>query len=140
MFGVFEGRTDYSIQEQRKIIFDIVRYSSNPHQTLSNLEKFPLNVMDRVSYEMKGLNYEDNEKKIKDKSIQKIISIICHPNHIKQEFQGFLIAWDGSIEFQKNNGNNDLADISLDMKSALSFIAKLFPSLIELLMEDYPNK
>ena len=56
--------------------------------------------------------------------------------HIKQEFQGFNIAWEGAIQFQRDNGNTELANSAVSLKDSLGIIGRLFPSLLYLMSEN----
>ena len=99
-----------------------------------------MNVMDRVSHEMSlsPLGLDDNEEKQipSDEQLIEIIGHICNPEHIKQEFKGFNIAWEGAINFQRENGNIQLADSALGLEESLGVIGKLCPSLFQLSMEN----
>jgi len=139
LFGVLDCNSDESFDEQRRISFDIVKYSANPRKTLKNLNDFPMNVMERVSHEMSGVtqtipNADEQCAQISDSEIFEVIEHICNPEHIKQEFKGFNIAWAGAINFQRENGDPDLADSALDHQTALEIIGKLYPSLFQLMI------
>jgi len=139
LFGVLDGDDEEDFNEQQKITSDIIRYSSNPNQTLDNLNQFPMNVVERVSYEMtnndlSGLTSNKNNPKVIEDIITGIIGHVCNPEHIKQEFHGFTTAWLGAIKFQNDNGNSDFAESALDLNSALETIGKLYPSLFQLIM------
>jgi len=140
LFGVLDGDSEEDFNEQKKITSDIIRYSSNPNQTLDNLNQFPMNVMGRVSYEMtnndlSGLTSNKNNPKAFEHIITGIIGHVCNPEHIKQEFHGFTTAWLGAIKFQNDNGNSDFAESALELNSALETIGKLYPSLFQLIMK-----
>ncbi len=139
LFGVLDGESEEAINEQRQITYDIIRYSSNPNQTLDNLKQFPMNVMDRVSHEMNSMDLSaptstKRTSEVEENAIIEIAGHICNPEHIKQEIRGFNIAWTGAINFQKEHGNTSLVDNSLELENALKVIGNLYPSLLRLMV------
>lgn len=140
LFGNLGGETKEALDEQNLIILSIIRHSKDPLRTLQNLNDYPMNVMDRVSHEMSSSplgSENDEEKQVpSNEQIIEIISHICNPEHIRQEFRGFNIAWAGAINFQRDNGNTQLADSALGLEESLGVIGKLFPSLFQLMVED----
>lgn len=140
LFGNLGGETTEALDEQQLIVLSIIRNSNDPLRTLQILNDYPMNVMDRVSHEMSlsPLGSENNEEKQvpSNEQIIEITSHICNPEHIKQEFRGFNIAWAGAINFQRDNGNTQLADSALGLDESLGVIGNLFPSLFQLMEED----
>jgi hypothetical protein len=68
---------------------------------------------------------KDQEVRISldESEARKFSEYVLSSDHMRPEFQAFCLAWDGSIEFQRNNGNSHLALEALDLekfKSALS--------------------
>ncbi len=139
LFGTLDGNTEEAINEQQLITLSIIRNSNNPLRTLQNLREFPMNVMDRVSHEMSlsasGEQNFDKKQTPTDMQLLELIGHICNPEHIKQEFKGFNIAWTGAINFQKDNGNIQLSDRAMNLEQSLGVIGRLFPSLFQLMME-----
>lgn len=136
LFGTLDSQDDQSASIQREIIFNILKYSSSPSSTLSSLERFPMNVMDRVSHEMNGMfsNKNINKKICDEQELETLVAIVCNPDHIRQEFKGFLIAWNGSIDFQKGHGMGNSMDIfSLD--EMIEFLSRVFPNLVKFLLK-----
>lgn len=140
LFGTLDGKTEEAINEQQLITLSIIRHSNNPLRTLQNLREFPMNVMDRVSHEMSlsgsGERNFDKKQTPTDMQLLELIGHICNPEHIKQEFKGFNIAWTGAINFQKDNGNIQLSDSAMNLEQSLGVIGRLFPSLFQLMMEN----
>ena len=140
MFGILDGESDGAINEQRLISLSIVRHSNDPIRTLNNLNEFPMNVMDRVSHEISmtpsGLGVAKEKQVPTDSQLLALLGHICNPEHIKQEFQGFNIAWEGAIQFQIDNGNTELANSAVSLKDSLGIIGRLFPSLLYLMSEN----
>ena len=139
--GNLGGETESSIIEQRSITISVIRHSTDPVRTLENLDLFPMDVMGRVSHEMQNMvSVIDNDpsrvKRPSDTELLKIVAHICNPEHIKQEFEGFNIAWAGAINFQEENGNIMLANNAVKLEEAIRIIGKLFPSLFALMAED----
>ena len=139
--GTLGGETESSIIEQRSITISVIRHSTDPVRTLENLDLFPMDVMGRVSHEMQNMvSVLDNDpsrvKRPSDTELLKIVAHICNPEHIKQEFKGFNIAWAGAINFQEENGNIMLANNAVKLEEAIRMIGKLFPSLFALMAED----
>jgi hypothetical protein len=81
-------------------------------------------------------NDSSGVKHLSDAKLIKIVAHICNPEHIKQEFKGFNIAWAGAINFQEENGNIMLANNAVKLEEAIRMIGKLFPSLFALMAED----
>ena len=96
-----------------------------------------MNVMDRVSYEMSKIapnsGQSSKQRSPTDTQLSEILDHICNPEHIKQEFKGFNIAWTGAINFQKERGNVDLANNALSLQESLGHILRLFPPLLHLM-------
>ncbi|ADE39524.1 hypothetical protein [Candidatus Puniceispirillum marinum] len=140
LFGNLGGETKEALDEQQLIVLSIIRHSNDPLRTLQNLTAYPMNVMERVSHEMSlsSFGFDNNEEKQipSNEQLIEIIGHICNPEHIKQEFKGFNIAWEGAINFQRENGNVQLADSALGLEESLGVIGKLFPSLSQLMMEN----
>jgi hypothetical protein len=138
LFGTLDGETTEALDEQQLIVLSIIRHSNDPLRTLKNLNDYPMNVMDRVSHEMSliPLRFNNSEEKQvpSDEQLIDIISHICNPAHIKQEFRGFGIAWAGAIKYQRDRGNIGLANSALGLKEGLDVIGKLFPSLFQLML------
>ena len=139
--GTLGGETESSVNERRSITMSIIRHSTDPVRTLENLDLFPMYVMGRVSHEMQNMvSVVDNDssgvKHLSDTELIKIVAHICNPEHIKQEFKGFNIAWAGAIKFQEENGNIRLAKNAVKLDEAIRMIGKLFPSLFALMAED----
>ena len=127
-----------SVSKEQEIIFNIIKYSSDPKKTLDNLKQFPMNVKERVSYEMQDLSIfsstdSNNKDLISDKIIHELMGIVCLPEHIKQEFLGFVYAWNGSINFQKK-GNTGIADNALEFQTFFKIVSTLNPSLEKVVM------
>ena len=101
-----------------------------PLSTLENLNQFPMNVMDRVSHEMSKIAPNSGQSTEKqsptDTQVSEILDHICNPEHIKQEFKGFNIAWTGAINFQKERGNVNLANKHSVCGKSRSYL-RLFP-------------
>lgn len=140
LFGTLDGESEGAINEQRLISLSIVRHSNDPIRTLNNLNEFPMNVMDRVSHEISmtpsGLGFAEEKQVPTDSQLLALLGHICNPEHIKQEFQGFNIAWEGAIQFQRDNGNTELANSAVNLKDSLGIIGRLFPSLLYLMSEN----
>ena len=113
----------------QNIVFDTIKFSSDPHSTLTNLKAFPLNVMDRVSHEMKNFLDPSNQVEAADEEIIELINIIVDDDHIDQELKGFFIAWDGAINHQAEQGSGQLASEAIDLESFLDILIRLFPDL-----------
>ena len=94
-----------------------------------------MNVMDRVSHDMKNVfSSEKSDKTCDIEELEALIGIVCNPEHIKQEFRGFLLAWNGSIDFQKSNGNENLFNI-FSLHEMIEFLSRVFPSLVGSLLD-----
>ena len=111
------------------IIFDTIKFSSEPHSTLTDLKAFPLNVMDRVSYEMRKSLDPGNLVQATDEEIIELIGIIIDYEHVDQELKGFFIAWDGAINHQAEQGSGQLASDAIDLESFIDILILMFPDL-----------
>ena len=140
LFGTFDGESEGAINEQRLISLSIVRHSNDPIRTLNNLNQFPMNVTDRVSHEISmsplGLGVAEEKQVPTDAQLLAVLGHICNPEHIKQEFEGFNFAWAGAIQYQRDNGNAELANTAINLEDRLGIIGRLFPSLLYLMSED----
>ena len=140
LFGTLDGESEEAINEQRLISLSIVRHSNDPIRTLNNLNQFPMNVMDRVSHEISmsplGLEVAEEKQVPTDSQLLAVLGHICNPEHIKQELHGFNFAWAGAIQYQRDNGNAELANSAISLEDSLGIIGRLFPSLLYLMSED----
>ena len=89
------------------------------------------NMFSAIANDAPGLKHATDEE------LMKIVAHICNPDHIKQEFKGFNIAWTGAINFQEENGNVSLVKTAVKLEEAIPIIAKLCPPLFALMAEDY---
>jgi hypothetical protein len=132
--GSFDSQDEEVLQKEIEILADIIMYSSNPVTTLSSLEKYPMNVIKRVSYEMENMfSHSPSTTTCGETELAKLLAIIINIEHLKQEFSGFLIAWNGSIDFQEKNGVKGLLD-SFSFDEMIEFVNALFPGLIRRVM------
>ena len=137
LLGVLDANSEEAIKEERLISLSIIRHSNDPLSTLQSLNQFPMNVMDRVSHEMSKIAPNSGQSSEKqsptDTQVSEILDHICNPEHIKQEFKGFNIAWTGAINFQKERGNVNLANNALSLQESLGHILRLFTPLMHLM-------
>ena len=123
--------------KETKVIFEniwaIIQLSDEPLATFNKLMTFPYNVMDRVYGSKSESNKDKKSDDVQERNglsedqFHELVNMLLVPKHIVQELKGFMIAWNGSIDWQKDQGNQILVESAMSLDDFLTFFVSSFP-------------
>ena len=95
---VIPNRTFSTVDTKRLVCFLLSRIGGIV-RNLDLIRRFWANPWDRISEEMRGSRDGQIEDNASLSDLQQYVELILEPEHLKPEFEAFMAAWSGAIEF-----------------------------------------